>query len=109
MRILLPFALLALVAVPAGAEHCVQPDYGRTSEEMRVADPQTGKTRYYLDVDSCQTSHGCIRAVWIYEESNGFGNLQRREGTEDDRRRFSWFQDDTCHGMINPDTRHLLS
>lgn len=111
MRLRTPAFLLALLAfaLPAGADHCVQPNYGRDSEELRVLDPRTGKAQYYVEVDQCQAQGCAAVAVWIYEESNGFSNLQRREGSETDRARFSWYQDDTCHGAISPDSRDLLS
>lgn len=106
--LLFPLALLAF-AMPAGADHCVQPNYGRDSEELRVPDTRTGKTQYYVEVEPC-VPNGCgTNAVLIYEETNGFENLQRREGTDAERATRWWLKDDTCHGMIRPDSRDLLS
>ena len=94
-------ALTALVAPYALATHCEDPFLGRNSDEMRVKDPQTGKVLYYVDNDSCQ-SEGCGVSVWVYQESNGYPNLQRQDATGS--RVTKWTQDDTCHGMIKADT-----
>ncbi len=95
-------ALAALVAPYALAEHCKEPYLDRNTEELRINDPETNEVLYYLDNDWCQ-SQDCGYSIWIYEETNGIANLQRQDATGDDVNEFT--QDDTCHGMIKPDTR----
>ena len=90
-------ALVALVAPQALAEHCTKPNLDRDSEELRVRD-ETGAVRYYVERDPCEGA-GCVDSIWVYEETNDIENLQRLDppGTAKP-------QDDTCHGMIRPDT-----
>ena len=94
-------ALAAMVAPYALAEHCEDPYLDRDTEEYRIQDPETNKVLYYIDNDPCQTD-GCTISFWIYEETNGFANLQRQDATGDEVDEFT--QDDTCHGEILPDT-----
>ena len=94
-------ALTALLAPFALAAHCTEPNLTRDSQEVTISDPETGAVIYYIDNDPCQTE-GCIWSFWIYEETNGFENLQRQDASESDADKFT--QDDTCHGAILPDT-----
>ena len=91
-------ALAALVAPQTLAEHCTKPTLDRDSEELRVMDPETGDVRYYVDRDACE-GDGCVDSIWIYEETNALENLQRRDPADARDP-----QDDTCHGMIRPDS-----
>jgi hypothetical protein len=93
-------AVAALVAPYALAEHCEKPYLDRNTEELRITDPETGAVIYYIDNDPCQLD--CTWSFWIYEETNGFANLQRQDATGDAVDEFT--QDDTCHGKILPDT-----
>ena len=93
-------AMVALVAPYALAEHCTEPTLDRNSEELRINDPETGAVIYYLDNDPCQPD--CGFSIWIYQETNNIENLQRQDATGDQADEFT--QDDTCHGMIQPDT-----
>lgn len=55
-------------------------------------------TTLYADFEYLPTPNApmpdYVAQVWIYEESNGIAGLQRFDGPADD----------TCHGMIAPDT-----
>lgn len=93
-------ALMALVAPYALADHCEDPFLDRNTEEYRVKDPETGKVIYYLDKDPCEPD--CGFSIWIYEETNGYDNLQRQDATGDQVNEYT--QDDTCHNMIDSDT-----
>lgn len=90
MRLIIPIALIALLALPAQAEHC------RT---WTTTDPDVdtgiapGVARYYFDADATSSCYDFC-TYWIYEEANGIDGLQR--GDE--------IRDDTCHGMIRADT-----
>ena len=95
--------LLALLAVatlvfPAAlAGHCEEPNLARESDlEVRDA---SDKVRYYVEIDECDKP--TCQDVWVYEETNGYGNLQRRDSGA------QGVHDDTCHAMIRPDTRVL--
>ena len=58
----------------------------------------------YVDNDPCQ-AQGCGVSIWIYEESNGYEGLQRQDApTTDPENRPWWIKDDTCGGLIQPDT-----
>lgn len=57
----------------------------------------------YVDNDPCQLQ-GCTLSLWIYEESNGYEGLQRRDYVGDEEHRPAWLKDDTCDGLIQPDT-----
>ena len=58
----------------------------------------------YVDNDPCQLD-GCTLSLWIYEESNGYEGLQRQDApTWDEEHRPWWLKDDTCDGLIAPDT-----
>ena len=94
-------AIAALVAPYALAEHCEEPTLDRDTEELRISDPETGQVIYYVDNDPCQTD-GCTFSFWIYEETNGYPNLQRQDATGEEVDEYT--QDDTCHGKIKPDT-----
>jgi hypothetical protein len=93
-------ALAAFVAPYAVATHCKDPTLDRHTEEQRITDPTTGKL-YYVEYDPCQTE-GCPASFYLYEETNGFANLQRQDAVGDEADK--WTQDDTCHGKIRPDT-----
>ena len=98
LRTIIAALLVALaIAAPAGAEECVP-----TTSNAYQAD------KYYVDFscfaddpDTCDTiclallvPYGVFCTLWIYEESNEIAGLQR--GDE--------IVDETCHGMIAPDT-----
>ena len=83
---LLTLAAIA-IAIPAGAAHCTT--WNTSSPELDTT-PFGGA--YYLDNDLVQPEY--LYSIWIYEESNGFGGLQRGDEVVDD----------TCHGMIESDT-----
>ena len=72
-----------MIALPAGfAGHCT--NWSTT--------PATAVAGHYVTYDVCQPS--CLASIWVYEESNGRSGLQRDDG----------YVDNTCHGMIYPDT-----
>ncbi len=57
----------------------------------------------YVDNDPCQLQ-ACGLSLWIYEESNGYEGLQRKDTPTGDDRYAPWLKDDTCGGLIQPDT-----
>lgn len=86
MRPVLALTALALLSVSARADHC---------ESWESSVPEVDLVgEYYVDQDCF---YGCVTdtmpALWIYEETNGLGGLQR--GDE--------HVDDTCHGSIAAD------
>lgn len=87
--------------VPASAGHCTawttsEPyfyDYYRSGWPLylqRIPTGATGTAGVYVHYDA----QGYTVEFWIYAESNGIPGWQR--GDEN--------KDDTCHGMIKPDT-----
>lgn len=86
MRAVVPLMLVLLLVAPVRADGCEPID---PSPELEVAG-------YYLDSDLCQPE--CVASVWLYQESNGIGGLQRQDHV--------W--DSTCGGLIEPDTRIAL-
>jgi hypothetical protein len=92
-------AVVALLASPADAVHCKEPTLNREAA-YTFKDPTSGKV-YYVENDRCQTE-GCTASFYIYEETNGYANLQRQDATG--AKADEWTQDDTCHGKIRPDT-----
>ena len=56
---------------------------------------------FYVDNDLCQTE-GCTFSFWIYEETNGYEGLQRKDAVNESETR--WTKDDTCDGAIPSDT-----
>lgn len=83
MRVLLILAFISAFAFFAKADDC-----GTYSTSA----PEISLLGYYEDTDFCQPD--CGPYFWIYEESNGIAGLQRGDEVVDD----------TCHGMIQPDT-----
>lgn len=59
----------------------------------------------YFDNDPCQLQ-GCVLSFWVYQESNGYPGLQRKDvpSRDDDAPHAPWLKDDTCDGLIQPDT-----
>ena len=91
-------AALAVLLVPGTvANHCSKAYLDRDSEELRIMDPETGQVRYYVEEDCTHCRPGDV-AIWIYEETNGYPNLQRYDTFR------GATTDDTCHGKIRPDT-----
>lgn len=89
MRATLPALLMILALMPpAGAEHCTT--YSTSLPE--VTTPTAAGKTYYVDLFLCQICDWWF--LFPYEESNGIEGLQRADDIEDD----------TCHGMIAPDT-----
>lgn len=88
-------ALVALLAVfalssAAEAEHCTT--YSTTTPNVGCGMYNyEGTYPYYVDEDCCDP---CLSSIWVYDESNGIPGLQRGDEVHDD----------TCHGMIIPDT-----
>ena len=82
---------LAILAPISAAWHCG----GITTSQPEVTinnlyvDHQTATQRC-----SGLVEHDCTQWVFFYAESNGIDGLQRRD----------FLRDDTCHGMIPPDT-----
>lgn len=81
-KLLIVLAAVLGIAMPIGAEHCTT---------YTSAQPEVDAAGYYVDNDPC---FGCIFSIWIYQESNGIPGLQRGDEV----------YDDTCHGMVSPDT-----
>lgn len=94
MRNLVPAILLVLaLCVPASADHCTtwssDDDVELDTNPFGLPGP-----RYYYDNDPANLPC-CVLGVWfVYEESNGIDGLQRGDEAVDN----------TCHGMIAPDT-----
>lgn len=82
MRILLPFLVLLALASTVGADHCTT---------WSTSQPPVNLFGLYIDDNPCQPNE-CY--PWVYLESNGLAGLQRADNDHDD----------TCHGMIEPDT-----
>lgn len=57
---------------------------------------------FYVDNDPCQPE--CSFSVWVYEETNGYEGLQRKDVPSSDEHQSEWLKDDTCDGLIQPDT-----
>ena len=91
MRSLLVLSVVLALASPVGAEHCTGPQQSEHELTTCVAGMFPC---YYVDNDACSPECGPGLNVWIYEESNGWPGLQRGDEVDDD----------TCHGMIEPDT-----
>lgn len=77
-----PIMLVMVLAVPAGAEHCVTYSTSRAHFEQPP---------YYVTNNFCLLD--CIGTFYLYEESNGLPGLQRAD---------EWV-DDTCHYQWEPD------
>lgn len=86
MRAVVPLLFVLVLLAPARADECVPTG---PSHEAEVGG-------FYVDNDLCQPE--CLASAWIYQESNGIDGLQRRDHV----------YDDTCAGMIEPDTRVAL-
>lgn len=90
IRLVLLLALVVLIlGRTADAHHC---STWTTREAEQDLNPTGVGPRYYIDHDDCDSR--CMMSMWVYEESNGVDGLQRGDEVEDD----------TCHGMIAPDT-----
>jgi hypothetical protein len=70
MRVLILVALLLAAARGVGAT-C---DVG-AGPDLTIGD-------FYVDKDLCM-DEVCFAAVWVYEEANGIGGLQRRDSVTD--------------------------
>ena len=93
MRSLVTVLLVLLAALPADAAHC---ETWTTTQWGVYGTPVIEHDGLYVHIEcSISAVNGCQRySLWIHEESNGFTGLQvSTKG-----------QDDTCHGMIAPDT-----
>lgn len=83
-------AALLLAPLPAVADHCLT----WTTTTTGYGFPLIEADGRYILIAQGFCDPQCGYSFWIYEESNMIDGLQR--GDE--------FQDDTCHGMIAPDT-----
>lgn len=90
------FALLFVLAVvgPVDADHCAT---WSTDGDVEVDTNPSGAPlvpRFYVDNDPVNLPCCVLGSWWVYQESNGIPGLQRLDEE----------RDQTCHGMIAPDT-----
>lgn len=92
MRLLPPLFLVLALLGPVEAHHCAT--WSTTENvEYDTGDHGVGP-RFYVDNSPPPLPCCVFGSWWVYEESNGLDGLQREDEVIDD----------TCHGMIEPDT-----
>lgn len=90
LRIVLPCAFVLAIISSASADHCST--WSTWTHGVVEADTPVGT--YYVFGDGLDCEAGCFWTPWIYQESNDLQGLQRLDP----------LVDDTCHGMVAPDT-----
>jgi hypothetical protein len=83
--VILAAALLAALTLAAADDGC-----------LFLGNPDVAIGQFYIDNDQCQPQ--CAVQFVVYEESNGVSSLQR----------FDAVRDDTCDGLIRPDSLILF-
>lgn len=61
-----------------------------------VGSGQADTWSFYIVTEMCDAS-GCLAGTWVYRETNGYDGLQRLDE----------LRDDTCGGLLEPDTLML--
>lgn len=96
MRIrVLSLAAILLLTTGAHAAEC-QMTTARPEVDTGAA-PVASAPRFYVDDDG-SLCEPCSISIWVYEESNGIGGLQRHDDV----------RDDTCGGAAGPGDTIIL-